>query len=76
MTKPATSLPRGDYVVYCHRCHVKVRPELMRAEATMHGSPRFGGLWHCALHADDCPLCPHNADYCDEDCSSKIPEAI
>ena len=71
MTKPVATMTRGDYVVYCHRCPgnpEKVRPVLFRSEATMHGNPKFGGLWHCQQHTDDCQLCPHGADYCDENC--------
>ena len=69
MAKALTALPKGDYTVYCHRCYGVDLP-LKRSQATLHGSPDFGGLWHCSGHANDCPLCPHGADYCDADCKA------
>ncbi len=59
-----------DYAVYCHRCPVDI-PLLMRSQATLHGTPDYGGLWHCPKHTD-CAQEPHGIDYCDADCPAKV----
>ena len=63
----------NDYPVHCHRCKcipygpngeswagvVGSDPSAhLRSDAVLLGSAKFGGLWHCKAHADNCRLCP------------------
>lgn len=57
-----------DYEVRCHRCGPG-QDKLMRSQAILHGTAKYGALWHCPEH-HGCTKCPHG-DWCDDRCSEK-----
>ena len=59
------------YRVYCHVCPIDA-PILRRCDALLHGSPDWGGLWHCPDHAR-CTYCAHDRGYCDKECAQPRP---
>ena len=66
----------SDYKVYCHKCDplpngAGLREDLKRSAATLHGSRDWGGLWHCAEHAQ-CDYCAHDPSYCDSQCGRPV----
>jgi hypothetical protein len=64
MNTPAIS--ELTYPVHCHVCKYPAGAH-PRNTSTMHGSPTFGGLWHCPEHADvDCGC--HHGDWCNPGC--------
>lgn len=54
------------HTVYCHVCIGHEESAVPRNEATGHGNPCFGALWHCPAHVD-CTYCPHGR-WCDPNC--------